>query len=94
MSNKVQNLVFYALALVIFSTFAFFAILGENGLYHLMSLKKKKDDMIRQNRTLLEKNLESRQEIQALRDPKMIEIQARKNMGYVFEDEIVFILPK
>ena len=94
MSNRVQNFIFYTLAVAIFCTFGFFALLGENGFYHLMSLKQKKNDLIRQNRSLLEKTLEARQEIQALRDPKMIEIQARKNMGFVFEDEVVFILPK
>lgn len=90
--KKNSNFVFYCLALVIFITFLGFAISGEDGLAQLIHLKKIKVGLLAENRALLEQNLELRLEQKSLYDPETIEYQARKSLGLVYPDEVIYVI--
>lgn len=83
------------LAFVILATFSllFFIIFGENGLADLHLLKIERDVLLKQNAELAKKNLDLYREIERLKsDPKYLESVARKELGVVRKDELIFKL--
>ena len=67
------------------------AVFGDKGLLQVVKLKKQKTLLEEDIRRLEETNLALRKEIQALRsDNRTIEAIARKELGMVKEDELIY----
>ena len=92
--KKDYSRLFYFVALFIFFSFIVVTISGEEGLLRLIQLKSLKENLIHQNKTLLQENLYYRKKIKSLHHLASIEKQAKKSLGLVHENEIVFILEK
>lgn len=71
--------------------FSVLTVTGEDGLLRLMELKKVKAHLEEENRKLLERNLAYRQEIKSLYQMSAIEARARESMGWVYQDEIIYV---
>jgi len=83
------------LAFVILALFSMllFIIFGENGLADLHLLKLERDGLLKRNEELAKGNLTLYREIERLKnDPKYLENVARKELGVVGKDELIFKL--
>ncbi len=90
--NTKQSVLLAFVILAIFSLL-FFIIFGENGLADLHLLKIERDVLLKQNAKLAKKNLDLYREIERLKgDPKYLESVARKELGVVGKDELIFKL--
>jgi len=70
------------------------AVFGENGVLRAMQAKAQGDALAEDIRRLEEENTALRQEIEALRsDRKYLEDIARKDLGMVKDDELVYQFP-
>ena len=67
---------------------------GENGLFRLVELNRLKTEILHEKQRVLEENLVHFQEIQRLKKLKYIEQQARSDMGYLLENETLFVIPE
>jgi len=65
---------------------------SEDGLSRLMELRQRKTTLEEKNKSILEENLKLTQEITSLHDKKNLEHKAREVLGYVYPDEVVFVL--
>lgn len=90
--NTKQSVLLAFVILAIFSLL-FFIVFGENGLADLHLLKIERDVLLKQNAELAKKNLDLYREIERLKsDPKYLESVARKELGVVRKDELIFKL--
>ena len=90
--NTKQSVLLAFVILAIVSLFLFI-IFGENGLADLHLLKIERDVLLKQNAELAKKNLDLYREIERLKsDPKYLESVARKELGLVRKDELIFKL--
>ena len=90
--NTKQSVLLAFVILAIVSLFLFI-IFGENGLADLHLLKIERDVLLKQNAELAKKNLDLYREIERLKsDPKYLESVARKELGVVRKDELIFKL--
>ncbi len=90
--NTKQSVLLAFVILAIVSLFLFI-IFGENGLADLHLLKIERDVLLKQNAELAKKNLDLYREIERLKnDPKYLESVARKELGVVGKDELIFKL--
>ena len=72
-----------------------FVVIGENGLADLNVLKRERDSLLKDNAELTQENLSLCREIERLKyDPKYIENVARRDLGMIGKDEIIFSLKK
>jgi cell division protein FtsB len=70
------------------------AVFGDKGLVSAWHAKQQKDELLREVRQLEEANRVLRQEIEALRsDPKHLEGIARRELGMVRDDELIYQFP-
>jgi cell division protein FtsB len=70
------------------------AVFGDKGLVKAWHAKEQKDELLREIRLLEETNRALRQEIEALRsDPKHLEGIARRELGMVRDDELIYQFP-
>lgn len=83
---------FYIVAFIIFFVFLGVTFGGEDGLLKLLRLKNTRDELIKKNKLLLMENLTLFQEQKSLYDKKTIEHAARRSLGLVYPDEIVYII--
>lgn len=89
-TKKSVLLAFIILAIFLLLLFIFF---GENGLADLHLLKIERDGLLKQNSELAKQNLDLYREIERLKsDPKYLESVARKELGVVGKDELIFKL--
>lgn len=66
-------------------------VFGENGLADLRLLKLERDRLLQKNAELVRENLTLYREIERLKnDPEYLENVARKELGVVAKDELVF----
>lgn len=89
--KKDFNSLFYLLGVGIFVAFLIFTVSGTEGLFKLWRLKQVKNQIAAENRNLLRENLALSQEQKSLYDLKFVEHIARKSLGFVYPDEIVFV---
>ncbi|MEE8432283.1 MAG: septum formation initiator family protein [Candidatus Desulfatibia sp.] len=90
--NTKQSVLLAFVILAIVALFLFI-IFGENGLADLHLLKIERDVLLKQNAELAKKNLSLYREIERLKnDPKYLESVARKELGVVGKDELIFKL--
>ena len=87
-----------ASSLVVFVLFGVFiiliAFLGEYGIFAFQDLKQKKQTLIEEIEMLKKKEQMLLQEIDALKNnPEYIEALARRELGLVRADEVIFFLP-
>lgn len=72
-----------------------FIVIGENGLADLNMLKRERDNLLKENAELTQENLSICREIERLKyDPKYIENIARRDLGMIGKDEVIFSLKK
>ena len=72
-----------------------FIVIGENGLADLNMLKREKESLLKENTELTRENLSLCREIERLKyDSKYIENVARRDLGMIGKDEIIFSLKK
>lgn len=91
--NKHSNGFFYLVAVGIFFSFIGFAVSGENGLIQLIKLRRAQSGLEADNRKLLYQNLELRQQQKSLYQLQTLEYRARKSLGLVYKDEVVYVIP-
>ncbi len=90
--NTKKSVLLAFIILAIFSLLLFI-IFGENGLADLHLLKTERNVLLKQNAELAKKNLDLYREIERLKsDPKYLESVARKELGVVGKDELIFKL--
>lgn len=87
-----QNTWFSVTVFFIFVVFFMMTLWGENGLFKLVELNRLKTEILHEKQRVLEENLSFSQEIEKLKKLKSIEQKARSDMGYVRENETVFIV--
>lgn len=93
MNSKKNILIAFAI-LVLFSLIMFI-ILGENGLTDLNRLTMERDSLLKKNDELVQKNLSLHREIERLKnDPEYVENVARKELGVIGKDEVIFKVKK
>lgn len=85
--------------LVVFLLFGVFiiliAFLGDYGIFAFQDLQQKKQKLVAEIQTLKNKEQALLEEIHALKNnPEYIEVLARKELGLVRPDEVIFFLPK
>jgi len=89
-----QNILLAFVILALFSLLLF-VIFGENGLADLHLLKTEKDNLLQRNAELTRENLLLSREIERMKnDPKFLENVARRELGVVGKDELIFKLSK
>lgn len=92
--NSKQHFALTAAIVVVCSMFLFI-VFGDSGLVDLKVMKTGRDSMIKRNETLYEKNLAMCRTIRRLKtDPVFIDAVARKELGLIGRNEIVFKLVK
>ncbi len=65
-------------------------VFGDRGLVEVSHLKGERDQLLRDNHDLKEKNLSLRREIERLKtDPAYIEHVARQELGMIGRDEVI-----
>lgn len=79
-------------SLIIVGFFGLLALFGKNGLLDSMKLKKRIHQLNQENQALLTQQKELKREIQALKEPSIVEYLAREKLGLMKEDEIFLIL--
>jgi len=89
-----QNTWFSLAVFFIFVIFFIMTLWGENGLFRLVELNRLKTEILHEKQRVLEENLVHFQEIQRLKKLKYIEQQARSDMGYLLENETLFVIPE
>ena len=88
--NLKERFFFTIVFLVLFSVFVM-ALFGENGLVDLYRLKKEHAALIEANKAIARENKSYLDEINRLKtDLSYIESLARKDLGFVSKDEIIF----
>lgn len=93
MSSKQKILL--AFTIVGLFSLLLFIVIGENGLADLNVLKRERDSLLKDNAELTRENLSLCREIERLKyDPKYIENVARRELGMIGKDEIIFSLKK
>lgn len=90
--RKRQNRIFLALASVVLLVFSYLSLWADNGLLHLLQLKRIKTAIHEENKTILEQNLSYVQEIKKLKELPYIEQKARSELGYVRPNEVVYVV--
>ena len=93
MSSKQKILL--AFTIVGLFSLLLFIVIGENGLADLNMLKRERESLLKENAELTQENLSLCREIERLKyDPKYIESVARRDLGMIGKDEIIFSLKK
>lgn len=86
--KKGQFILFIFIPLLIIGFFTFF---GEKGILHLIRIKKDLSHIEQENKMIEEENKRLSEEVRRLKnDKRYIEEIARKELGMVKEDEIVY----
>ena len=89
----VKQSIVISLAILALVTLLLAIIFGDRGLADLQLLKKKLDGLIQKNEKLEHENVSLYSEIDRLRhDPEFIEDVARKELGMIRKDEVIFKL--
>ena len=89
-----QNILLAFIILALFSMLLFI-VFGENGLADLNLLRVERDGLLQKNAELAKENLLLSREIERLKnDPEFLESVARKQLGVVGKDELIFKLSK
>ena len=92
--NSKKNILLAFAILVLFSLIMFI-ILGENGLADLNRLTMERDSLLKKNDELVQKNLSLHREIERLKkDHEYVENVARKELGVIGKDEVIFKVKK
>lgn len=90
--DDLQNILFYALGVVVFCMFVFLTVWGDDGLMKLVDLKTQKKNFSQQNVEILQQNLMRVEEIEKLKSARYLKQIARSELGLVKPDEVVFII--
>jgi len=90
---KTREKILLSFAILALGSMLFFVIFGENGLADLNLLKQERNLLLEENRSLEQKNLALYREIHRLKnDLKYIESVARRELGMIRKDEVIFKL--
>ena len=89
MSSKKNILLI--LSILVLLSLLLFILFGENGLADLNRLKIERDHLLKTKSELIQKNLSLSREIERLKnDPEYVENVARKELGVIGKDEVIF----
>lgn len=91
---KVQNQFFYTFGMLIFVLFFIMTLWGDNGILKLVELKRIRAGIAGENDEILRQNLLYAQEIERLKESGYVEQKARTDLGFVKENETVFVIPR
>ncbi len=90
--NKIHK-IFISFTGVALFLFFWVIILGERGLHDLTKMKKERDILVEKNEKIDQENRLLYKKIVRLKDdPEFIEDVARKELGMIGEDEIIYKL--
>lgn len=93
--NSNRNLLLHIMVVVVIS-FSFFIVFGDNGMVELRMKQAQRDTMIEKNDGLIQENLDLYRTIKRLDDDfsesdlKYIECLARRELGVVGRNELIF----
>ena len=88
--TKTQSILI-SIALLLLAALLFFIIVSEHGLADLIILKQEQKKLVEKSEGLTQENISIGIEIDRLKhDPEYIENVARKELGMIGEDEVVF----
>lgn len=89
----VKQSILLSLAILALGTLLLAIIFGDQGLADLQLLKKKLGTLVEKNEKMERENFSLHSEIDRLRhDPEFIENVARKELGMIRKDEVIFKL--
>ena len=93
MMDDVRGKNFFLIATgVVLTIIALFTIVGDKGLIDVIRLKKEKERIAAKKETLLSENQRLRKEAKLLKDnPDYIEEVARRELGMIGKDEVLYI---
>ena len=90
---KTREKILLSFAILALGSMLFFVIFGENGLADLNLLKQERNLLLEKKRALEQKNIALYREIHRLKnDLKYIESVARRELGMIRKDEVIFKL--
>lgn len=90
---KTREKILLSFAILALFSMLFFVIFGENGLADLNLLKQERNLLLEKNQALEQKNIALYREIHRLKnDLKYIESVARRELGMIRKDEVIFKL--
>ena len=90
---KTREKILLSFAILALGSMLFFVIFGENGLADLNLLKQEQNLLLEKNKALEQKNIALYREIHRLKnDLKYIESVARRELGMIRKDEVIFKL--
>ena len=90
---KTREKILLSFAILTLFSMLFFVIFGENGLADLNLLKQERSLLLEKNQALEQKNIALYREIHRLKnDLKYIESVARRELGMIRKDEVIFKL--
>lgn len=90
---KTREKILLSFAILALGSMLFFVIFGENGLADLNLLKQERNLLLEKNREIEQKNIALYREIHRLKnDLKYIESVARRELGMIGKDEVIFKL--
>lgn len=91
MMFSARQKIFFVIGLVAMVCMVFLSLYGDGGFYDLRRLQDKGDRMVQENNRLEEENRRLLRQVNRLKtDPEYVEDMARKDLGMVGEDEMVF----
>lgn len=90
--NVKQNILIFVVILALFSMLLFI-VFGDSGFSDLNQLKAERERLLKKNAELVQENLSLYREIERLKnDPAYVESVARKELGVIGKDEVIFKL--
>jgi len=91
MHNQERSPLFNKLAILVVLLILGVALFGEKGVVRLVKLMRERENLATEVQKLKEENQQLKKEIEALRtDQRYLEQLARKELGMVREDELVY----
>ena len=88
---NLKERLFFTMVILVFFAILGMAVFGENGLIDLYELKKEHTELIKANMDIARENKSYLNEINRLKNDLIyIESVARKDLGFVSKEEIIF----
>lgn len=89
---RLKDSFFSILSVVVFVLFILFTVWGKDGLIDLVALRQQKESIRVANFKILRENLKYSEEVSKLKYRPYVEQKARSDLGFVRENETVFVV--
>lgn len=90
---RLKRIILFSSVALVLGGMLLFIVFGENGLGDVFALRAQLDGVLAQNEKTFNENISLYRQIDRLEnDPKFIEATARKELGVIGADELIFKL--